>query len=234
MVIGGGFINLIKITDLTARLDISSRSLRYYEQMGLLQSKRPEFEKYRYYDDANIERLKQIMVLRKMQIPIKDIVRIYESEDMSVVVEAFVNRINSIDDEVNVLSELKRIVNEFLNIMIQKGIHKISALPLLYEEMDKQVDAFTGRQLFTYEELNSVSEKLSVPVDISIVDLPPMRVLSSKYKKTGTSNVDSFWDWLGEREIEIGKPGRHEMFEYQNDSRQTVFIQKIDNNLKYG
>lgn len=42
-----------------------------------------------------------------MQIPIRDIIRIYESEDMSIVVEAFVNRINAIDDEVNALSELK-------------------------------------------------------------------------------------------------------------------------------
>lgn len=124
-------MDLIKITELTNELGISSRSLRYYEQMGLIKSIRPEFEKYRYFDSENIERLKQIMVLRKMQIPIKDIIRIYESEDMSVVVEAFVDRINSIDDEVNALSELKRIVNEFLQTMLKNGITKISALPLL-------------------------------------------------------------------------------------------------------
>lgn len=124
-------MDLIKITELTNELGILSRSLRYYEQMGLIKSIRPEFEKYRYFDSENIERLKQIMVLRKMQIPIKEIIRIYESEDMSVVVEAFVDRINSIDDEVNALSELKRIVNEFLQTMLKNGITKISALPLL-------------------------------------------------------------------------------------------------------
>ena len=75
-------MNLIKITDLTNQLDISSRSLRYYEQMGLIKSVRPEFEKYRYYDTENIERLRQIMVLRKMQIPIKDIIRIYPPHDI--------------------------------------------------------------------------------------------------------------------------------------------------------
>jgi len=35
------------------------------------------------------------MVLRKMEIPIKDIIRIYESEDMRTVVEVFVKRIRS-------------------------------------------------------------------------------------------------------------------------------------------
>lgn len=57
-------------------------------------------EKYRHHDIENIERLKQIMVLRKMQIPIKDIIRIYESDDMSVVVETFVSRMRAIDDSV--------------------------------------------------------------------------------------------------------------------------------------
>ena len=104
-------MELIRITDLTNHLGISSRSLRYYEQVGLIQSVRSDTEKYRFYDTENIERLKQIMVLRKMQIPIKDILHIYESEDMSTVVEVFVDRINAIDEEANALAELKRIVS---------------------------------------------------------------------------------------------------------------------------
>lgn len=71
----GKHMNLIKITDLTNNLGISSRSLRYYEQMGLIKSVRPEFEKYRFFDAENIERLKQIIILRKMQIPIKDTIK---------------------------------------------------------------------------------------------------------------------------------------------------------------
>ena len=79
---------LTRITDLTTQLGLTSRSLRYYEQIGLIQSIRPTFEKYRFYTAENIERLKQIIVLRKMQIPVKDILRIYENESMSVVLEA--------------------------------------------------------------------------------------------------------------------------------------------------
>lgn len=66
------------------------------------------------------------MVLRKMQIPIKDIIRIYEREDMSTVVEVFVDRINAIDDETNALAELKKIVSDFLQTMIENAITKIS------------------------------------------------------------------------------------------------------------
>jgi DNA-binding transcriptional MerR regulator len=78
-------MELIKITELTNELGMTSRTLRYYEQIGLIRSERLPFEKYRYYDRENIERIKQILVLRKMQIPVKDIIRIYESKDLSQV-----------------------------------------------------------------------------------------------------------------------------------------------------
>ena len=125
-------MNLIKITDLSAQLGLSSRTLRYYEEAGLITSVRPQFEKYRYYDEQNVQRLRQIMVLRKMQIPIKDILRIYSSREMLDITQVFVDRLNEIDREVTALSELKRIINDFLNKMIEKGIKQISALPLLY------------------------------------------------------------------------------------------------------
>ncbi|MDR0287306.1 MAG: MerR family transcriptional regulator [Clostridiales bacterium] len=210
-------MDLIKITDLTNQLGVSSRSLRYYEQVGLIQSVRSEFEKYRYYDAENIERLKQIIVLRKMQIPIKDIIRIYESEDMSTVVEVFVDRINAIEEETNALTELKRIVSEFLQTMIQNGITKISAIPLLYEEMDKQLEVLEEHKPVTYEELTAINEKLTGPLDVKIVILPEMRVLTSCYKAGNESDTDAFWEWINDNHIDYGTPGSHMFFEQQNN-----------------
>lgn len=40
-------MDLIKITDLTRQLGLSSRTLRYYEQMGLIESVRLPSETYR-------------------------------------------------------------------------------------------------------------------------------------------------------------------------------------------
>ncbi len=224
-------MELVRITDLTSRLGISSRSLRYYEQVGLIQSERRQFEKYRYYGADSIERLKQIMVLRKMQIPIKDVIRIYESQDMSTVVEAFVARLHAIDDEMGALAELKRIINEFLQTMLKNGITKISALPLLYEEMDRQLATLNGREPVTLELLSAVSEQLYRPVDIRIVELPAMRMLSSK-RTEQDSDVEGFWDWLNGKGIPPGMPGGNELFEYQDSREQTVFLRKIGNNFR--
>ncbi|MDR1060113.1 MAG: MerR family transcriptional regulator [Clostridiales bacterium] len=49
---------------------ISSRTLRYYEQVGILWSSHPDNKAQRYYGTDALERLKQIIVLRKLQIPI--------------------------------------------------------------------------------------------------------------------------------------------------------------------
>jgi len=51
---------------------VSSRTLRYYEEVGLLWSNHPDNKTQRYYDAAALERLKQIIILRKLQIPVKE------------------------------------------------------------------------------------------------------------------------------------------------------------------
>lgn len=222
-------MDLIKITDLTNQLGLSSRSLRYYEQVGLIQSVRSDTEKYRYYDSENIERLKQIMVLRKMQIPIKDILRIYESEDMSTVVEVFVDRINAIDEETNALAELKRIVSEFLQTMIQNGITKISAIPLLYEEMDKQLNELEEHKPVSYDDLSAVSEKLAKPVDFSVVDLPPMRVLTSFRKPdTQESDFSGFLRYIQANGLSQAVSGNHRQFEFQTEAGDILMVRVLE------
>ncbi len=232
---------LVRITDLTARLGLSSRSLRYYEQTGLIRSVRPPSEKYRFYDEENIRRLSQIMVLRKMQIPVRDILRIYESEDMSVVVETFVSRIREIDEEISALTELKRITGEFLRTMRENGVTRISALPLLYEETDRRTKRLEELGSVTYGDLSSISERLADPADPFILSLPRMRVLSSflkedlkedpiDYLKEGgrCSDADTFRRWMQEQNIPLREPGRHERFEYQSDDGDVMILRVPD------
>lgn len=54
-------------------LGISSRMLRYYEQIGLIESRRMEHYAYRVYDEHAIRRLRQIIILRKLRVPVKQI-----------------------------------------------------------------------------------------------------------------------------------------------------------------
>lgn len=209
-------MNGLCITNAVKQFGITSKTLRYYERVGLLETKRAD-NNYRYYDESEVERIKQIMILRKMQISIRDIIRIYENEDMSTVVEVFVSRINAINDEISALSELKRITNEFLQVMLQNGVTKISTLPILYEQMEKHV--------VDYAELSSLSDRIAKSIEPVILHLQPMRVLSSVCKD-GISNPDGFWQWVQTKNIPQGEPGQHERFEFQT-SEGDVLVLKV-------
>ena len=66
-------INLTKIKDVSARYNVATSTLRFYEKMNLLKSTRDESSGYRLYDEDALIRLRQILILRKMNISIGDI-----------------------------------------------------------------------------------------------------------------------------------------------------------------
>lgn len=221
-------MELTKITLLSDQLGISSRSLRYYEQIGLIKSVRPENEKYRHYDVENIQRLKQIMILRKMQVSVKDIIRIYESRDMSVVVETFARNLNELDQKIKTLGELRRIVNDFLQAMITNGIKQISALPLIYEEINRRMEEDERMETIKYDRLNALSETLAAPRELEIIALPAMRMLSSLRLGTSLSDAEGFCNWLDACGIPSGAPGMHKQFEYQDAAGQVVILLHVE------
>jgi DNA-binding transcriptional MerR regulator len=205
-------LELVRINEVVENFGISSRTLRYYEEAGLLRSAHPDNKAQRYYDAAALERLKQIIVLRKFQIPVKDIVKIFESENTAKLIQTFVDKLESLNTEISALSQLRKLVDEFLHKMLMSGIKKISAITLLYEETEKRLaltenDMETKKRLalaengeetekplasaengeeITFEKLSRVSREALRLQDVRIIRLPPMRVLTSRYK-TGES-----------------------------------------------
>ena len=94
--------SLIKIRDVSTRYDISARTLRYYEDMGLISSTRSDDYAYRMYDEAAVKRLEQILILRKLNISIKDIQRIFNTSASEVVLEVLGKKVDDIDGAQNV------------------------------------------------------------------------------------------------------------------------------------
>jgi len=183
-------MNLIRITDVVESFGVSSRTLRYYEEVGLLWSQHPENKAQRHYDTAAIERLKQLIVLRKLQIPIKDIVKVYKDESIAALIQAFVDKLDSLDTELTALSKLRQLVDEFLHKMLINGVKKISAITLLYEETEKRLAAVKTYDGIRFEKLAEVSREAYKLSDIRLIRLPAMRVLSSRHKTGEAENLD--------------------------------------------
>lgn len=61
------------ISQVSRALSVSTRALRYYEEMGLIHSRRIEGYAYRVYDEDTVRRIEQILFLRSVRIPLRDI-----------------------------------------------------------------------------------------------------------------------------------------------------------------
>lgn len=61
------------VTEVSRSYGISARMLRHYEKLGLIGSERKEDYAYRVYRPEDIQRLRQILVLRKLRLSLKEI-----------------------------------------------------------------------------------------------------------------------------------------------------------------
>jgi len=224
----GDFMDLIRINEVAENFGISSRTLRYYEQMGILWSVHPDNKAQRYYDVSALERLKQIIILRKLQIPVKDIAAIFESDDTTKLIHAFVDKLESLDKEITALSELRHIVDDFLHKMLMSGIKKISAITLLYEETEKRLVLTEKNEPISFEQLSKVSREASKLHDVRIIRLPPMRVLTSRLK-TGQAedlNEEKMQNLFAEYGF-IPTPGMRDCFMRQEPGGEWVMLMQI-------
>ena len=62
-------------------LGISIRTLHYYDEINLVKPSYTAPSGYRYYDDDAVELLQQVIFLRELEIPVKQIKKILGSPD---------------------------------------------------------------------------------------------------------------------------------------------------------
>ena len=108
-------MDLQTVTEISGKYGISTRMLRYYEQTGLITSQRKEGYSYRVYDEPAVKRLQQVIILRKLQIPVKQIRAILNNPDAATVVEVFKKNIEDLDGEITALSTIRKILSDFVS-----------------------------------------------------------------------------------------------------------------------
>lgn len=91
----------MKINEAEALLGVSKANIRFYEKQGLLTPQRGE-NRYRDYTDADIDRLRQIVILRKLGISVQDIGRIFAGE--LPLQEAMTANIQSLEEQIQQLT----------------------------------------------------------------------------------------------------------------------------------
>ena len=190
-------MELMTITEVTKAYNVSTRQLRYYDQIGLLKSTRKEDYAYRVYDECAVRRLQQILILRKLRIPLKQIASIFNDPCKHQALEIFQSHINELSNEISALQTIK-------DILVQLA-HQLDTNPkeipitncLIEEHLISILDTFhplkpNFKEAVSMKDLNNVNEVLRQLKDVRIVMLPPFTVVS--YQAIGDSPEEEAGD----------------------------------------
>ncbi len=178
-------MELQTISQLSKKFNISTRTLRYYEKLGLISSIRKDEFGYRTYDEDIIMKIQQIIILRKLRIPLKQIAEILRSDSTQVAIQVLESNLSEIDDELTSLSTIRDIIKIFiekLNLSTDKFMLPDD------ESLLELVDSLTMTKINfkekkTMEDLNNANAKLNklTDKDVRIVYLPPSTIAAYQY-----------------------------------------------------
>lgn len=187
----------MKIGDITGKFGVSHRSLRYWEEIGIIQSSRSEND-YRYYDEKNQQKIKQILVLRKLRLSLKQIIMVLESDDAAEIIDTLQQNLNEVDVEITALSTIRSILDSFItklneNMMIDLKMNLLDDNTILEIADSLTLTRPALKDEKTMAELNKAAEQLNKLTDknVRIVYLPPFTVASA-YCISDNPHQDSF------------------------------------------
>ncbi|MDE6031228.1 MAG: effector binding domain-containing protein [Oscillospiraceae bacterium] len=179
------------ISQVTKKYDVTARMLRYYEQKGLITPIRRDDYAYRIYDEDAVRRLRLIIILRKLRIPLKQIAVIMEDNEHLKTLQILRCHIEELNAEIKNLDAIRQVLNECA-LAIEKNVGEsaevllssdvvmssVSAIPLSENTFDKLAlnDGQKERKISMADIKNFRNE-----LNVRIVKLPPFTVASYHY-----------------------------------------------------
>jgi DNA-binding transcriptional MerR regulator len=179
-------MELQTISEVSKAYNVSTRTLRYYEQIGLITSIKQDDYSYRSYSSESLLRLQQIIILRKLRIPLKQIGDILSSKNAITALDIFRKNLNEIDEEITSLSAIKTILSNFIE-NLNKSIQVSTKLDLLGDKtlLDiVNVVSVTKRKFKeekSMDEFNSTNTLLPKLKNVRILYIPPMTIAASRF-----------------------------------------------------
>ncbi len=124
---------VIGIGETARRYGISRRTLRYYEEVGVLDSIRRENSNYRYYGEAQLMRLEQILMLKNLGFTVTEANRILKSDDRLIARGVLADRLKALKKDIDALISLQSVIGTLYNISEEEGSAGFGVRRLLRE-----------------------------------------------------------------------------------------------------
>lgn len=200
--------------------DVTPRMLRHYEKLGLLHPLRREDSAYRVYDENAVRRLQQIVILRKLRIPLKQIAVILQDREQRRALELLQENLVQLEDEISSLNKIRELLKELVS-QFDKGIRENLAPDLLEDSALVQaigalaLPKTTIKESVTMSDLNKANETLDKSLNVRILLLPPCTVAA--YRFVGANPEEAAGDVVSKFVQESG------LYEIKPDARMFGF-----------
>ena len=169
----------MKINEVEAAVGVTKKNIRFYEEEGLISPRREPGNGYRSYSEADVERLRRIKLLRKLDVPLAEIRQMLEgectlAEGMTRQLERLNTRRTDLDEAVNFCTLLQK-EPVSLTAKEEQGVSFVNI-----EQTDRKAErvrgALVGAGLFTAIMLLSIGI-MAWAFYVDPQDVPPLPLL---------------------------------------------------------
>lgn len=122
------------VKDMSEITGVSIRTLRYYDEIGLLKPTNLTKSGYRLYDNKALEKLQEIMFFKELEIPLMNIKKIMEDPNY--------DREQVLSDQKSLLEQKRNRLNGIIELItdVMKGVNTMSFEAFSNEEIRKMVN----------------------------------------------------------------------------------------------
>ena len=205
-------MKLTTISSLSERFGISTRTLRYWEQVGLIESERLPDYAYRVYTEETVERIAQILILRRLRLPLKEIEQILRDPQARTWLTVLKAQMQEIDRERDALQTVRDALAVLANRVFWLASSTRPALPSEHElwELVKTLSPLPEEKEETkMNDLKKAEQTLNKGMEVRYVYLPPMTVAAAQYTGPNPEDVAGKMldDFVKEHELQKKMPG---------------------------
>lgn len=171
------------IGEVSSMFQISTRMLRYYEKAGLIESTRKDGYAYRVYNADAVRKVQQIIILRKLQIPLKQIRCMMEgNRDEAIrILEA---RIHDMDDNIISVHAMKQALEKLLELLHENASDQ-DYMDLVHEDTIVELTEFLPLEKHHLKgdaKMSIAKEMVEKGNCVRIVLLPPCTVAAYQFE----------------------------------------------------
>lgn len=102
------------IHQVSDQLELTSRTLRHWEEKGLFHSERDPQSGWRMYSQETLQKVRLIKLLRELDIPLKFVSEIINSTDPRTAIKIVINQIKKLNEEDMIITQRKDLLNRYL------------------------------------------------------------------------------------------------------------------------